>query len=334
MVHEVTVLPEQGGQRLDAVLAGVLTDFSRNRIKELILAGAVAIGGAAEASPSRKVKPGDLLVLEAPPPEDATPQPQDIALDILFEDLHLLVINKPAGLVVHPAPGSPDGTLVNAVLFHCGDELPGINGVKRPGIVHRLDKDTSGVMVVAKTEQALSGLQAQFADHGRNGPLERIYRALCWERLESHRGTIDAPLGRDAQSRLRQSVRQDGRIAITHYVVDGRFGGEGWDISSVECRLETGRTHQIRVHLAHIGHPIVADPVYAAGYATKANRLPGDLQTLVRSFGRQALHAATLGFEHPATGETLRFEADLPPDMAEIVLELKKYRLGMAPKHA
>ena len=311
--------------RLDAVLAKALPTFSRNRIKDLILAGAVAINGQTAAEPKRKVKLGDRLVLLAPPPEDPDPEPEDIPLDILFEDDELIVINKPVGMVVHPAPGAARGTLVNALLFHCKGSLPGINGVKRPGIVHRLDKDTSGVMVAAKTETAMAHLAAQFADHGRSGPLHRAYTAFAWGVTQTGRGTVDAPLGRDQNNRLKQAVRRDGREAITHYAVEARFGDEGWDITQIRCELETGRTHQIRVHMAHIGHPLVADPVYATGYATKSRRLPDNLRAIVDGLGRQALHAAELGFEHPITGDEMFFAAPLPPDLAELAAALQPF---------
>jgi 23S rRNA pseudouridine1911/1915/1917 synthase len=226
---------------------------------------------------------------------------------------------------VHPAPGSAHGTLVNALLFHCKGSLPGINGVKRPGIVHRLDKDTSGVMVAAKTERAVAHLAAQFADHGRTGPLHRLYTAFAWGQTQQGRGTVDAPLGRDQNNRFKQAVRKDGREAITHYAVEARYGGEGWDITRIACELETGRTHQIRVHMAHIGHPLVADPLYAPGYATKSRRLPEDLRGIVDGLGRQALHAAELGFEHPVTGEEMFFEAQLPADLAALAAALERY---------
>ena len=307
------------------MLAKALPAFSRSRIKDLILAGAVAINGQTAAEPKAKVKLGDALVLTAPPPEDPEPEPEDIPLDILFEDDELIVINKPVGMVVHPAPGAARGTLVNALLFHCKGSLPGINGIKRPGIVHRLDKDTSGVMVAAKTEAAMAHLAAQFADHGRSGPLHRAYTAFAWGVTQTGRGTVDAPLGRDQHNRLKQAVRRDGREAITHYAVEARFGDEGWDITQIRCELETGRTHQIRVHMAHIGHPLVADPVYATGYATKSRRLPDNLRAIVDGLGRQALHAAELGFEHPITGEEMFFDAALPPDLAELAAALQPF---------
>ncbi len=327
IVHYAVDATSAGG-RLDAVLARLHADLSRNRIKDLILGGAVSVNGVTVSEPKYKVKEEDLLVLDAPEPEDPEPQPENIPLDILYEDDYLIVINKPVGLVVHPAPGSPSGTLVNALIHHCGASLVGIGGVKRPGIVHRLDKDTSGVMVAAKTEKALNRLAAQFADHGRTGPLERAYIAFAWGRTESHTGTVNAPLGRDANARLKQAVRKDGRVAITHYEAKNRYGGEGWDITRLECRLETGRTHQIRVHMAHIGHPLVADQLYAPGFATKANRLPDNLRHRVNGLGRQALHAALLGFEHPRTHEEMRFEAPLPTDMALLEEALTPYDLA------
>jgi 23S rRNA pseudouridine1911/1915/1917 synthase len=327
---EVAVDAEMAGGRLDAVLAKALTAFSRNRIKDLILVGAVAINGQTATEPKLKVKLSDTLLLTAPPPEDPDPEPEDIPLDVLYEDDELIVINKPVGMVVHPAPGSPHGTLVNALLFHCQGSLPGINGVKRPGIVHRLDKDTSGVMVAAKTERAMAHLAAQFADHGRTGPLHRAYTAFAWGTTQTGRGTVDAPLGRDQNNRLRQAVRKDGREAITHYAVEARFGAEGWDITQLRCELETGRTHQIRVHMAHIGHPLVADPLYAPGYATKSRRLSENLRSIVDGLGRQALHAAELGFEHPKSGEEMFFEAPLPPDLAELAEALETYNKAFA----
>lgn len=322
---ELVVDETLAGGRLDATLASAHEALSRSRIKDLILSGAVTIDGRPVAEPKYRLKPGETIILLAPPPEDPDPQPENIPLDILFEDEHLIVINKPVGMVVHPAPGSPSGTLVNALIFHCGESLKGIGGVRRPGIVHRLDKDTSGVMVAAKTEQAHRHLSEQFADHGRTGPLHRAYIAFAWGSTVSAIGTVDAPLGRDPGNRLKQAVLRHGREAITHFAVEGRFGGEGWDITRIQCQLETGRTHQIRVHMAHIGHPLVADPLYATGFATKVNKLPDDLAEIVRHLGRQALHAAELGFEHPATGEEMQFEAPLPPDLEALDAALQEY---------
>lgn len=319
---------ETAGGRLDAVLARLHPALSRNRIKGLILDGSVSINGAKICEPKLKVKPGDEIILITPEPEDPEPKAEDIPLNILFEDDHLIVINKPVGLVVHPAPGNLSGTLVNALIHHCGDSLVGIGGIKRPGIVHRLDKDTSGVMVAAKTERAHKRLSAQFADHGRTGPLKRAYIAYTWGRTEAHTGTVNAPLGRDANNRLKQSVRKDGREAITHYKAEARFAGEGWEITRLECHLETGRTHQIRVHMAHISYPLLADPLYATGFVSKVKRLPEDLQIIVGNLGRQALHAAELGFEHPQTKEEMLFKAPLPLDLHKLEQALTPYNLA------
>lgn len=322
---ELVVDEANAGGRVDAVLAKEHPILSRSRIKDLILAGAVTIDGKPVNEPKYRLKGGETIVLLAPPPEDPEPAAEDIPLDILYEDDQLIVVNKPVGMVVHPAPGSPNGTLVNALIFHCGESLKGIGGVKRPGIVHRLDRDTSGVMVAAKTEKAHKHLSAQFADHGRTGPLHRAYTAFAWGTTHSGVGSVDAPLGRDPGNRLKQAVRKDGREAITHYNVEARYGDEGWDITRIQCQLETGRTHQIRVHMAHIGHPLVADQVYASGYATKLNKLPEELAGAVRALGRQALHAAELGFEHPVTKEEMMFEADLPDDLQALQDALEQY---------
>jgi 23S rRNA pseudouridine1911/1915/1917 synthase len=325
-----TVTPETEGGRLDAILAKEITTFSRSRIKDMILGGAVTIDGATVSEPKYRVKDGQAIVLIAPEPEDPEPQAENIPLDILYEDDDLIVINKPVGMVVHPAPGNYTGTLVNALIYHCGASLVGIGGVKRPGIVHRLDKDTSGVMVAAKNERALNHLAAQFADHGRTGPLHRAYIAFVWGTTQSARGTIDAPLGRDAHNRLKHAVRRDGREAITHYFSQARYGGDGWDITKVECHLETGRTHQIRVHMAHIGHPLLADPTYAPGFITKTNRLPEEPAAAINALQRQALHAAELGFEHPRTKEEMLFTSDLPPDLQRLEDALEPYDKAFA----
>ncbi|RDE08257.1 RluA family pseudouridine synthase [Pelagibacterium lacus] len=317
--HDATVLDAEAGTRLDAFLAARFPVFSRNRIKDLILAGAVSVDGAANDVPKYRVKAGESITLAAPEPVEAEPQPQAIPLDILYEDDALIVIDKPAGMVVHPAPGNPDGTLVNALIHHCGESLRGIGGVRRPGIVHRLDKETSGVMVAAKTDIAHAGLSAQFADHGRTGPLERAYTAFVWGIPNPLVGTIETLLGRDPHNRLRQSVlARDGREAITHYRVEDRFKGDRWEVAQVRCELQTGRTHQIRVHMANIGHPLLEDALYGAGYATKINTVPDAVATALSALGRQALHAAVLGFAHPVTGEHMRFESPLPPDMAAL----------------
>ncbi|WP_404402492.1 RluA family pseudouridine synthase [Pelagibacterium halotolerans] len=326
--HDATVAQEEAGTRLDAFLAARFPVFSRNRIKDLILSGAVTIDGTANETPKYRVKAGESITLTAPEPVEAQPEPQQIALDILYEDDALIVINKPAGMVVHPAPGNEDGTLVNALIHHCGESLRGIGGVKRPGIVHRLDKDTSGVMVAAKTETAHNGLAAQFADHGRSGPLERAYIAFVWGTPNPLKGTIETQIGRDPHNRLKQSVHpRDGRDAITHYSVAERFEAETWSVAQVTCTLETGRTHQIRVHMAHIGHPLLGDALYGAGFATKINKLPAPAAAALKALDRQALHAAVLGFAHPVSGKTLRFSTDLPQDMQELATTLSPYAL-------
>lgn len=304
--------------RADAFLAQSMDDFSRTRIQALIRAGAVELNGETLHDPSRRVVEGDRLAVHPPPPEPAAPVPEAIPLDVLFEDDAVIVLNKPAGLVVHPAAGHARGTLVNALLAHCGDSLSGIGGVMRPGIVHRLDKDTSGVMVVAKSDAAHKGLAAQFADHGRTGPLTRRYDALVWGTPHPPEGTVDKPLGRHPSDRQRFAVRSEGKRAITHYETLEVFGYA----SRVSCRLETGRTHQIRVHMAAIGTPLVADPLYGTGFATKANLLNASTRALVEALGRQALHAAHLGFAHPINGETMAFHAPAPEDLARLTAAL------------
>lgn len=322
---------DAAGQRLDQWLAGKLgPDMSRSRVQTLIKQGAVKIGGRLVDQTKRKMAAGDLVSVEMPEPEPAKPLGEAIALDILYEDGELIVINKPAGLVVHPGAGNWTGTLVNALIHHCGDSLSGIGGVKRPGIVHRLDKETSGVMVVAKTDRAHKALSEAFADHGRTGDLERAYLALVWGILQKPAGTVDVPLGR-AADRVRRAVvpegRDDARHAVTHFTVVERFGERQKKFATaslVECRLETGRTHQIRVHMAHIGHPVVGDPDYGQAFRTKANRLPEPLKSAVNAFSRQALHAWLLEFRHPATHLTVRFEAPIPRDMEALVGGFRK----------
>jgi 23S rRNA pseudouridine1911/1915/1917 synthase len=323
---EVTVGEGDAGMRLDAWLAGAVADLSRSRAKALITEGSVAIGGATIEEPKRPVKPGERVVVTLPPPVPAEPEGEQIPLDVVYEDDDMIVIDKPAGLVVHPAAGNQTGTLVNALIAHCGPSLSGIGGVMRPGIVHRLDKDTSGLMVVAKSDRAHRGLAAQFADHGRSGPLERGYLALVWGAPARAEGTIDAPLGRSTKNREKIEVKRDGgREAVTHYAVAERYGAAGKPpvASLVECHLETGRTHQIRVHLAAIGHPVVGDRTYGAGFATKTALLPEPARGIAAAFPRQALHAYLLGFEHPVSGEELRFESPLPADISGLTGALK-----------
>lgn len=311
------------GQRLDQWLATSLEGVSRSRVQALIRAGAVAAGRAAATEPSRRVAAGERFTVAIPEPDDPEPKGEAIPLDVLYEDADIIVVNKPAGLVVHPGAGNWTGTLVNALIHHCGESLSGIGGVRRPGIVHRLDKETSGVMVVAKNDNSHRQLAEAFADHGRTGHLARAYDALVWGAPARGSGTVDAPLGRGRDRVLRAVVpedRDDARHAVTHYALSERFPGEGEAIAALlECRLETGRTHQIRVHMAHIGHPVVGDPDYGKGFRTKANKLPEPLRSAVLAFPRQALHARLLEFLHPRTHIPLAFEAPIPGDMIKLV---------------
>ena len=330
-IRKVLTADESAEGRLDAWLTAQLgAEFSRSRVKVLIKDGMLTVNGTPAADPQKKVKPGETYEILLPEPEDPEPKGEDIPLDILFEDDDVIVISKPSGLVVHPAAGNWTGTLVNALIHHCGESLSGIGGVKRPGIVHRLDKDTTGVMIVAKNDVAHRHLSLQFADHGRTMPLERAYQAIVWGRPPTLKGTIDAPLGRGTADRTRREVKRPGNQeadeAITHYEVLERFHETSNALSLaslVECHLETGRTHQIRVHMAHIGHPLLGDAVYGGGFKTKANLLPDDARKVVNGFKRQALHAYMLQFEHPRTGEIMRFEAPLPDDMMELVVALR-----------
>jgi len=317
--HVVTVDESASGERLDRALAAALPSLTRSRVKALIESRRVALeDGRTIEEPSRKVKTGERFIVDIPEPEPAEPKPQAIDLDILYEDSDLLVLNKPAGLVVHPAPGNPDSTLVNALLAHCGDSLSGIGGVRRPGIVHRLDKDTSGVMVVAKNDRSHQGLAKLFANHD----LTRIYRALVWGGPKAQKGTIEAAIGRHPVDRKRMAVRtSSGRMAVTDYWVERRFGPPLAPIASLlGAKLGTGRTHQVRVHLAHLGCPVVGDPVY--GRKPRNTSQPASL----RSFGRQALHAAVLEFRHPRTGKEMRFATELPQDFRMLVAELNNVK--------
>jgi 23S rRNA pseudouridine1911/1915/1917 synthase len=319
-IHTLTVSGEEAGERLDRVLASRVQDLSRSRIKTLVLAGQVTIGGHTVRDPGHRLRAGNEISIVVPPPEPAAPEPEAIPLDIVFEDDAIIVIHKPAGLVVHPAAGNWTGTLVNALVAHCGESLSGIGGVRRPGVVHRLDKDTSGLLVVAKTDRAHRKLAAQFADHGRTGPLERGYLAFVWGVPSRPKGTIDRPLDRHPQARDKMAVREGGREAITHWEVQERyFDATSHAVASLlECRLETGRTHQIRVHLASIGHPLLGDSVYGAGFKTKASRLSPPAQAGLASLDRQALHAHILTIAHPVTGEIMHFRAELPADLAAL----------------
>jgi len=322
--EELVVAAEEDGERLDRVLAARVAELSRSRHKALILAGRVAIGGATIRDPGHRVNAGDAVTLELPPPQETAIAAEDIPLKVVFEDDEIIVIDKPKGLVVHPAAGKAAGTLVNALLAHCGASLSGVGGVRRPGIVHRLDKDTTGLMVVAKTDRAHRALARQFADHGRTGALRRGYLALVWGAPERPKGTIDKPLGRHPHARDKMAVRAGGRAAVTHWEVLERYpGSDGAPVASlIACRLETGRTHQIRVHLAAIGHPLIGDAVYGGGFKTKASRLGVAAQAAVEALGRQALHAYLLTVEHPARGENLEFRSELPDDLRRLRLSL------------
>ncbi len=319
------VVPVEAARaRLDRFLANapacIEANLSRNRLQALMAGGDVLVDGEVVTNLSHKLKGGEAVAINLPEPEPYAPEGQAIPLDIEFEDSHLIIINKPAGLVVHPAPGHADGTLVNALIFHCGDSLSGIGGVRRPGIVHRLDKDTSGLLVVAKSDAAHQGLAALFADHGRSGSLVRRYLALVWGAPERSQGTIDAPLGRHSSAREKITVRKDGRVAVTHYRVVASYGPPGYVVASlIECSLETGRTHQIRVHMAHIGHPVMGDELYGAGFRSKTHNLVPAAREALAVLHRQALHAATLGFVHPVTSQELLFERPPPADMARLI---------------
>ncbi|MGA2042562.1 MAG: RluA family pseudouridine synthase [Roseiarcus sp.] len=309
------------GERLDRFLglaAGARrVALSRTRLQALIEAGRVTIDGSLARDPAARVSAGARITVDAPPPEQSPLSAQALPLEVVFEDEHLLVLDKPAGLVVHPAPGHIDGTLVNALIAHCGASLSGVGGIRRPGIVHRLDKDTSGLLVVAKSDPAHQGLSALFADHGRTGSLVREYLALVWGAPALPTGTVDAPLGRHPRQREKMAVVAParGRRAVTHWRLERELGAA----SLVSCNLETGRTHQIRVHLAHIGHPLLGDSVYGAGYRSKAALLSESGRVALARLDRQALHAAKLGFVHPITGADLLFESPPPEDLSNLI---------------
>ena len=327
-IETVTVAVEEDG-RIDRVLAARIPSLSRSRLKALILDGQVTIQRTTDArtilDPSSQVKSGDVVRVTLPPAEDAEPQGEAIPLAIVYEDDALIVIDKPKGLVVHPSAGHATGTLVNALIAHCGDSLSGIGGVKRPGIVHRLDKDTTGLLVVAKNDRAHRALSKQFADHGREGPLVRGYLAFVWGAPDRPKGTINAPLDRHPHNREKRTVREGGREAITHWQLLESFPGRDTKpvASLIACTLETGRTHQIRVHLAHIGHPILGDATYGTGFKTKSTLLPEPARDALAALGRQALHAYLLGFEHPDTAEFMEFKSPLPADLAALHVALR-----------
>ena len=315
----VTIAENETGIRIDRVLAAHLATLSRSRLKALIVAGQVTIGGRTIRDPAAAVKCGDVVTVSLPPPEPAEPKGEKIPLDIVYEDDSIIVIDKPKGLVVHPAAGHSSGTLVNALIAHCGASLSGIGGVRRPGIVHRLDKDTTGLMVVAKTDRAHRALAKQFAEKSA-GPLKRGYLAFVWGAPTRPKGVIDVPLGRHPHARDRQAVRPGGRQAITNWQLVEKFPDrDGNPLAALlECVLETGRTHQIRVHLAHAGYPLLGDATYATGYRSKASRLGPEASAVLGALGRQALHSYMLVIEHPETGDLLEFRSELPGDLRRL----------------
>ena len=318
----------EAADRLDKALALAFPDVSRARFQALIAEGAVSVEGLPVTEPRHKVKPGDCLRVVLPDPAPAEPRGEEMALAIVYEDKDLIVIDKPPGLVVHPGAGNETGTLVNALIAHCGDSLSGIGGVRRPGIVHRLDKDTSGLLVVAKNDRAHHGLSGQFAAHGRDGRLARSYLAIVWGVPERRQGTIAAAIDRSSANRKKMAVSRSAgaREAVTHYEVLETLGKPPV-ASLLRCELETGRTHQIRVHMAHAGHPLLGDPVYGAGFRSSASKLSEPARTALKSLNRQALHAAVLGFEHPSSGKPLRFESPPPEDFLAL---LEALRLNVA----
>ena len=324
--RQLSATDEEAGERIDRWLAAKIPELSRSRIQALIKEGAVSSDRRTIGEAGERVKPGTVYRIDVPGAQDPVPKGEDIDLQVVFEDDHLIVIDKPAGLVVHPAPGHDSGTLVNALISHCGDSLSGIGGVKRPGIVHRLDKDTSGLLVVAKTDAAHAGLSEQFAEHGRDGRLHRAYRAFVWGVPDRPSGVIDAPLGRSQSNRKKMAVVAEaaGRHARTRYQTEQVFTDTESEatVALLRLELETGRTHQIRVHLAHIRHPVLGDPVYGTGFKASSRRLSHKARAALFGLHRQALHAAELGFEHPVTGEGLEFSSPFPGDMSELLTAL------------
>lgn len=312
-ISDLEVTAGEDGARLDRFLSDALSDYSRARLQALIREGQVFSNGESIRDPSRRVKHAQRFRVIEPPPDDPVPKAQDIPLEVVFEDADLIVINKPAGLVVHPAAGNPDGTLVNALLAHCGESLSGIGGVRRPGIVHRLDKETSGVMVAAKTDLAHNGLAAQFAAH----TLRRAYQALVWGTPNPLSGDIEGNIGRHPRNRQKMAVvGRLGKTALTHYRVLEPLASR--QVSLVECRLATGRTHQVRVHMGHIGHPLLGDPVYGR------KNIPPAFRNCLQGLDRQALHACEIGFIHPRTGEQLLFQSPLPDDIQTVLAALRR----------
>ncbi|HET7086685.1 MAG TPA: RluA family pseudouridine synthase [Rhizomicrobium sp.] len=319
--HTALAGEAHAGWRLDRFLAAALPDFSRARLQQLLAAEAVSIDRRTIKDPNHRVKPGESYSVTVPPTAPATPRGQDIPLEVVYEDKDLIVINKPAGLVVHPAAGNPDGTLVNALIAHCGEKNLAVGGEARPGIVHRLDKDTSGLLVAAKNERAMTSLAKQFANH----TIERAYSAIVWGAPRDGAGLIESQIGRSQFDRKRMAVlRAGGKTARTRYKVIEKFGPRPF-ASLIECRLETGRTHQIRVHLTHLGHPLIGDPQYGRNRTAPRAKSPAEERafTAAADFPRQALHAFVLGFQHPSLHKTLRFEAPWPADFAELAGALR-----------
>lgn len=298
--------------------------MSRSRLRQLIDEGRVTHGDAKISDPNHRVKPGNVYKLDIPAPAAAEPQGQDIPLNVVYEDGDLIVIDKPVGLVVHPAAGNPDGTLVNALIAHCGKSLMGVGGELRPGIVHRLDKDTSGLLIAAKNERAMHSLAKQFANH----TIERAYHAVVWGAPRNPEGRIETQIGRNPFDRKRMGVlRSGGKTAVTRYRVLEKFGDPTRPLASlIECRLETGRTHQIRVHLTHLGHPLIGDPTYGRSRTAPKAKSPEQEEAIrfITDFARQALHARLLGFQHPSLHKTLRFESVYPDDMAALIAALQE----------
>lgn len=305
---ELIITEEMNGTRLDLVLSAALEEFSRSFIQKLLESGSVSVNGAVCKEKKYKAQAGDVVEMDIPQPEKLEVEAEDIPLNIVYEDSDVLVVNKPAGMVVHPAPGNYTGTLVNALMYHCGDELSSINGVIRPGIVHRIDKDTSGLLMVAKNDKAHSSLSQQLSEHS----ITRKYRAIVYSNIREDEGTVDQPIGRDPKNRLRNAVTDiNSRNAVTHYKVLERFG----QFSLIEAQLETGRTHQIRVHMSYLKHPLLGDELYGPVKSKAGAKL---------GVKRQMLHAGVLGFIHPSTGEYMEFESQLPDDFQAVLERLRK----------
>lgn len=306
------VLPDQGGERVDRFVSAHSGGLSRSRVKTLIEEGCLSCGPKTVTEPAELVKAGQHYVLHIPPAAPAVPEGEHVPFDVFYEDDDLIVLNKPAGLVVHPAPGNETGTLVNGLIAHCGSSLKGIGGERRPGIVHRLDKDTSGLMVAAKTEKAHLALSEDFAARR----IDRAYLAFCWGCPNPAEGDYEGDIGRDKRDRKRMAiVTHNGKWALTHYRTLKAFA---MGAALVTCKLATGRTHQIRVHFSAHGHPLIGDPVYWRRVPAAAKGLTPDARAAALDFPRQALHATRLGFKHPRTGETLSFEAPMPEDMQQL----------------